>query len=67
LFSTIFTNARLRGISVGNREQFEHFLQAIETTKLKPVIDKVFAFDQALEAFAYFNSGAHVGKVVIKL
>ena len=67
IFSAIATNASLRGISVGSREQFEHFIQAIETTKLQPVIDKVFAFDKALDAFAYFNSGAHVGKVVIKL
>ncbi len=33
----------------------------------RPVIDKVFPFDQALKAYAYLQSQAHVGKVVIKV
>lgn len=37
----------------------------IDTTR--PVIDKVFAFEDVKAAFAYFESQAHVGKVVIKL
>lgn len=35
--------------------------------KTKPVIDKVFNFDQAIDAFAYFESQQHVGKIVIKV
>jgi NADPH:quinone reductase-like Zn-dependent oxidoreductase len=34
---------------------------------LKPIIDKVFEFEDASEAFKYLYSGAHVGKVVIKI
>ncbi|KAJ7673668.1 NAD(P)-binding protein, partial [Mycena polygramma] len=33
----------------------------------RPVIDKVFSFDQAKEAYAHLQSQAHVGKVVIKI
>ncbi len=36
-----------------------------ETTR--PVIDKVFPFDQAIDAYAHLESQAHVGKVVIKV
>ncbi len=36
-----------------------------ETTR--PLIDKVFAFDEAIKAYAYLQSQAHVGKVVIKV
>jgi NADPH:quinone reductase-like Zn-dependent oxidoreductase len=36
-----------------------------ETTK--PVVDKVFPFEQAIDAYAYLESQKHVGKVVIKI
>ncbi len=31
------------------------------------VIDRVFKFDQAKEAYAYMQSGRHFGKIVIQL
>lgn len=37
----------------------------VETTR--PVIDKVFAFEEAKAAFAHLQSQTHVGKVVIKV
>jgi NADPH:quinone reductase-like Zn-dependent oxidoreductase len=36
-----------------------------EVTQLKPVVDRVFTFDQAREAYRYMESGTHFGKVVI--
>lgn len=33
----------------------------------RPVIDKVFPFEEALRAYEYLESQAHVGKVVIKV
>jgi NADPH:quinone reductase-like Zn-dependent oxidoreductase len=35
--------------------------------KIRPVVDKVFSFEEATEAYAYLESQKHVGKVVIKL
>jgi NADPH:quinone reductase-like Zn-dependent oxidoreductase len=40
-------------------------IRAIESHQLRPVVDKVFPFDQAADAYRYFASRAHVGKVVI--
>ncbi|HIA2402664.1 TPA: zinc-binding dehydrogenase, partial [Burkholderia contaminans] len=31
----------------------------------RPVVDRVFGFDEAPQAFAYLQSGQHFGKVVI--
>jgi NADPH:quinone reductase-like Zn-dependent oxidoreductase len=42
-------------------------VRAIEAAKLKPVIDKVFAFDEAREAFRYMESAAHFGKIVVRI
>jgi NADPH:quinone reductase-like Zn-dependent oxidoreductase len=65
---TVFMKAvRLQGIFVGSRAMFEDMLQAIAVAQLKPVIDKVFEFDAAREAMQYMKSGAHFGKVVIRI
>ena len=64
---TVFMKAvRLQGIFVGSRTMFQNMLRAIEVAKLKPVIDRVFDFEQAAEAMQYMQSGAHFGKVVIR-
>jgi NADPH:quinone reductase-like Zn-dependent oxidoreductase len=57
---------RLQGITVGSRDGFEAMLRAIEQHKVRPVTDKVFAFEELKEAMAYLKSGAHFGKVCIR-
>jgi NADPH:quinone reductase-like Zn-dependent oxidoreductase len=63
--SILMKNIRLQGIFVGSRRLFEDMLRAIEASRLQPVVDRVFPFDQAVEAMKYLESGAHFGKVVI--
>jgi NADPH:quinone reductase-like Zn-dependent oxidoreductase len=65
---TVFMKAvRLQGIFVGSRTMFEDMNRAIEVAKLKPVVDRVFDFAEAREAMNYMESGAHFGKVVIRI
>ncbi len=65
---TVFMKAvRLQGIFTGSRTMFEDMVRAIEVAKLKPVVDRVFGFDEAREAMQYMESGAHFGKVVIAI
>jgi NADPH:quinone reductase-like Zn-dependent oxidoreductase len=63
----LMKNIRLQGIFVGSVSMFESMLKAIEVSQLRPVIDRVFPFDQAIEALKYLESGAHFGKVVIAI
>ena len=66
--TTIFMKAvRLQGVFVGSRTMFEDMVEAIDVAKLKPVVDRVFEFDEAREAMQYMQSGAHFGKVVIRI
>ena len=58
-------NVTLRGIFVGSREMFEAMNRAITQHRLRPVIDKVFPFDKASDAYRHLQGAAHVGKVVI--
>jgi len=47
--------------------RFEDMNRLITTAQLRPVVDKVFVFENAKEAYDYLESQAHVGKVVIKV
>ena len=50
---------------VGSRSGLEAMLAAVATHRLKPVIDKVFPFAEAREAYRHFQQGDVFGKVVI--
>jgi NADPH:quinone reductase-like Zn-dependent oxidoreductase len=40
--------------------------RAISVHDLRPVIDRVFAFDETRQAFEHMASGSHFGKICIK-
>ncbi len=60
-------NARIHGVTVGSREQFETMTRAIEANGIKPVIDKRFPLEQARAAFETMKAGAHFGKIVLTM
>jgi NADPH:quinone reductase-like Zn-dependent oxidoreductase len=60
-------HVRVQGIYVGSRDMFEDMNRAIAQQKMSPVADRIFAFNEAREALAYLESGAHFGKVVIRV
>ena len=57
--------ATISRVFVGNRSGLEAMLAAVATHRLKPVIDKVFPFAEAREAYRHFQQGDVFGKVVI--
>ncbi|MCW5830900.1 MAG: NAD(P)-dependent alcohol dehydrogenase [Labilithrix sp.] len=61
----LLTSAHVNGIFVGSRSMFEALCQALEVSRVVPVVDRVFSFSEAPEAYKYFESQAHFGKVVI--
>jgi len=58
---------KLQGIYVGSREMFEDMNRAISMACLRPVIDRVFEFGELHEALNHMASGAHFGKVCIRV
>jgi NADPH:quinone reductase-like Zn-dependent oxidoreductase len=59
---------KMHGIFVGSRQMFEQMNQMLcFHNHLKPIIDKVFEFADAKEALKYMKSGAHFGKIVVKI
>ncbi|MEA2632522.1 MAG: hypothetical protein QOE66_2741, partial [Chloroflexota bacterium] len=63
----LMKNVQVQGIFVGSRAMFEAMNRAISLHRLRPIVDRVFAFEQVPEAFKYLESGAHFGKVVIRI
>jgi NADPH:quinone reductase-like Zn-dependent oxidoreductase len=50
-----------------NREDYREMVSAMELAGIKPIIDKVFSFEQLKEAYEYSLAGSHFGKIVVKL
>ncbi|MEV6774199.1 NAD(P)-dependent alcohol dehydrogenase [Nocardia sp. NPDC051030] len=57
----------LRRVAVGSRTDLEDMNRALAEHGVRPVIDRVFPFEQAAEAYRYFEEGDPFGKVVISL
>jgi NADPH:quinone reductase-like Zn-dependent oxidoreductase len=51
-------------VLVGSRRTFEDLNRALETFRLRPVIDRVYPFAETPAAFAHLTRGAF-GKIVI--
>lgn len=56
---------RLQGIVVGNRQEQQDMVKALEQLDIKPVIDKTFALEELGDAFRYELSAGHFGKIAI--
>ncbi|WP_373785063.1 NADP-dependent oxidoreductase, partial [Delftia acidovorans] len=73
LSSGIRRRARGRGIDYSflfmraNGGQLRDITRLIEAGAIRPVVDKVFAFESTNEALAYSEAGHAKGKVVIKI
>lgn len=58
---------KIHGVYVGSRAHFEAMNRAIESLGIKPVVDRVFSYGEAREAFRTMQEGSHLGKIVISV
>jgi NADPH:quinone reductase-like Zn-dependent oxidoreductase len=52
---------------VGSRRMMVDMVRALGQHDIRPVIDRVYEFEQANEALAHFAQGERLGKVVIRV
>ncbi|ADI07243.1 alcohol dehydrogenase [Streptomyces bingchenggensis BCW-1] len=57
--------AVLRRVATGSRAHFTELNRAVAAHRVRPVIDRVFPFDEVPDAFRYVQPGGGFGKVVI--
>jgi NADPH:quinone reductase-like Zn-dependent oxidoreductase len=57
----------VRGVYVGSVAMFNDMNRAMTMHQTRPVIDRVFKFEETRDALRYLASAQHVGKVVISV
>ena len=65
LIPLITNYIRLQAYSVGNAQELNDFVNAIEKNNIKPIIDSVFSVEKVQDAFHRFKSGKAFGKVIV--
>jgi len=65
--SIMWVNATASGIYVGSRADFETMNAFISEHGIRPLIDRVFDFEDAPAAYDYLENGDFMGKIVIRL
>ncbi len=63
--SILMRGVRLQGVFVGSRAEFVDMNRALAQHRLKPVVDRTFAFSDAREAFEHMAAAKHFGKIAI--
>ena len=66
-FLILKSKAHVHGVLVGPASSFQAFLDAYTARGLRPVIDRVFPFENAVDAFRHMESATHFGKIVIEV
>ncbi|KAJ6536456.1 NAD-P-binding protein [Mycena vulgaris] len=64
---SIMKGLKFRGIQVGSIALFREMNAFISEHKIRPMIAKIFRFEEARKAYDYLESQTHVGKVVIRI
>jgi NADPH:quinone reductase-like Zn-dependent oxidoreductase len=60
-----YSCANLRAVAVGSRAQFVAMMETIKAGGLKPVVDRIFPFEESVAAYRYYQEARPFGKVVI--
>jgi NADPH:quinone reductase-like Zn-dependent oxidoreductase len=66
-YALMWKQAALFGIRVGTRAMFEQMNRALAACAIRPVIDRIFEFPDALHAYRLQAAGSFIGKIVIRL
>ncbi len=62
----LMKSLRLQGVYVGSRVMFEDMNTAMAVNQIKPVIDRVYPFEEAQAALKLMESATHFGKIVVR-
>lgn len=60
-------NADIIGVTVGSLAHFTALNGFLSEHEIRPVVDRVFGFDDVADAFAQLQAGSHFGKIVVTL
>ncbi|MHA7128576.1 zinc-binding dehydrogenase [Algoriphagus namhaensis] len=56
----------IKGSTMGSDQDFEDMLHFVTQHQIRPLVDQVFTFDRAVEAFDRMRDGKQLGKIILK-
>ncbi|OWV29738.1 zinc-dependent alcohol dehydrogenase family protein [Halomonas campaniensis] len=59
-------NVQIHGIESGSKQMFMDMNKFVGQEKIRPVVDRIFSYNEIGDALRYLESGAHFGKVVVQ-
>jgi NADPH:quinone reductase-like Zn-dependent oxidoreductase len=66
-FGILGSACTVRALLVGSREMFEQMNDVISSKSMRPLIERVFSFANARQAYQELEAAKHMGKVVIRI
>ncbi|OAT38880.1 zinc-dependent alcohol dehydrogenase family protein [Proteus myxofaciens] len=66
ILTLLAKQVQIKGLIVASRQDQIDFVKALEVMNKKPIIDSTFKYAELGEAFAYQQSGAHLGKICVE-
>ena len=67
IVTALLKNVRLQGISAAPRESYESMFRAMETSELRPVIDRRYDLANAIDALVSLRDEGAFGKICIDI
>lgn len=62
-----YSQFQLLGSTMGSREELREMIAHIEKYKTRPIVDKVFELNEAVEAFQYLEESKNFGKIAFQI
>ncbi|OOG72200.1 zinc-binding dehydrogenase [Algoriphagus sp. A40] len=57
---------KIMGSTMGSDQDFQNMIALVEEKKIRPVVDQIFTFENAVKAFDLMKAGDQFGKIVLK-
>lgn len=67
IVTALIKQLRMQGLIVGNRTQQQEMIRAIDTSGMRPIVDKVFPLENIVSAFQYQETNKHFGKICLEM
>lgn len=67
LRALFYNQIDIMGTSMGSREEFNEMVKFIEKYKIKPIIDKVYSLEEAIQALSRMEQGEQFGNIALRM
>ncbi|PEM32979.1 alcohol dehydrogenase [Bacillus wiedmannii] len=67
LRALFYNQIDIMGTSMGSREEFNEMVKFIEKHKIKPIIDKVYSLEEAIQALSRMEQGEQFGNIALRM